>query len=576
MMFAKFRSTFISLGRRFELGVALVLILTIGFSLVNLSSYHALVEQNAKSEVLASAMRQHQLADMMHSAIRSDVLAARLAAEEGDSAALAAAQADMVAHFSRLRGAQEAIGALALPADVTKEMALLRDVWTDYSIDAERAITASAADDPLAPGLAKRFKSQARLLETAMAQAASKIEIHTLAENAIVAGVARRAEIMLLMQPLLLALLLVGAAWLMRRTMIAPLTTSAHALFALSQGKHDVAVTGTERKDEIGDLARGISAFKAKAEQVEAALAAQHRAEAQAKAEGARAGRETDRREALVKLAISLETRVLTAAEAIAHTARTLQAASLAVGNAAQNTRSELGHASITGQQITGNVDEVASATQQLAVSAQEIARLMGNTVGRVDDAASLGQQAAQQTAQLSQLAIGIDSISTFIADIARQTNLLALNAAIEAARAGNAGRGFAVVADEVKSLATEAGRAASKIATEIAAIRDLATNVAAAFAKVNEAVVQMRETSLGVATSVDEQGLATLAIDRSVQEVAQGARGLGSNMIKVDKIAGEVDLEARQLIDAARDLDRLSSNLVADVGEVIAEVRAA
>lgn len=576
MKIASFRFAFISLARRFELGVLLIIVLAIGFSLANLSSFHAMVAQNDKSEQLATAMRQHQIANMMHSAIQSDVLSARLAGEENDSAAFASARSDVVAHFSKLRESQQIIAELDLPADIARDLATLREIWTSYSVDADRAIASSAASEARAPELARQFKVQAQVLEVALAQTSSTLEIRMLDENVKVDSVARRAETLLLVQPLLFALMLGGAAWLMRRTLIAPLTQSAKALFALSQGETAVSVVGTGRKDEIGDLARGIAAFKSKADEVETALTAQRRAEAEAKAEGVRAVREMDRRETLVQLAISLETRVLKAAEAVAQTARALQTASNTVGSAAQNSRAELGHASVTGQQISGNVDEVAAATQQLAVSAQEIARLMGDTVGRVDDAAALGQQAVTQTAELSRLAAGINSISTFISGIARQTNLLALNAAIEAARAGTAGRGFAVVADEVKSLATEAGKAAENIATEIAAIRQLATGVTAAFAKVNEAVIQMQETSLAVATSVDEQGLATVAIDRSVQEVALGTRGLGSNIVRVDRIASEVDDEARLLIQTARDLDQLASQLVADVGQVIAEVSAA
>ncbi|EXF95303.1 chemotaxis sensory transducer [Pseudomonas fluorescens HK44] len=57
-----------------------------------------------------------------------------------------------------------------------------------------------------------------------------------------------------------------------------------------------------------------------------------------------------------------------------------------------------------------------------------------------------------------------IGAIVGSIQDISRQTNLLALNAAIEAARAGSHGRGFAVVADEVRNLSRQAADSSAQI----------------------------------------------------------------------------------------------------------------
>jgi methyl-accepting chemotaxis protein len=566
----------LNLRHRFELGVAIVILISVAFGIADWSSFRAVVAQNGRAEVMATAMRHHQTADMMHDAIQADVLNGRLATIEDAPDRLRAARTNMAEDFATLRQSQDIIKALPLPEDIAKEMATLRAAWIDYITDAEQVMAAMATGDARAARLIAKFNSQAETVEDIMAQASAKLEMRMLDESNRVNSAARQEEIMLAIQPVILMALLLVAAWLARRAVIMPLVRSSQALFALSQGEKDVEILGTERTDEIGDLARGIAAFKTKADEVSAALSAQKAAEEQARAQSVRASRENDRREALVKLAVSLETRVLTAAETVAQTARQLQEAAIAVESAAQGTRSELTRASSTGNQITGNIDQVASATQQLATSAQDIGRLMVDAVHQNDLVTNLSLQAANQTQQLSTLAAGIDTISTFIADIARQTNLLALNAAIEAERAGAAGRGFAVVAGEVKALAVEAGTAAGKIASQISSIRKLADEVTGAFTQVNAAVSSMQQSSVAIASSVEEQGLATLAIDTSVQEVAIGTRGLGSNMASVDRIAVDVNEQARNLVDTARDLDRVSSNLAADVSQVIAEVRAA
>lgn len=65
---------------------------------------------------------------------------------------------------------------------------------------------------------------------------------------------------------------------------------------------------------------------------------------------------------------------------------------------------------------------------------------------------------------ELGSQSMRIGAIVGSIQDIARQTNLLALNAAIEAARAGSHGRGFAVVADEVRNLSRQAADSSAQI----------------------------------------------------------------------------------------------------------------
>ncbi|WP_282480266.1 methyl-accepting chemotaxis protein [Pseudomonas sp. UYIF39] len=65
---------------------------------------------------------------------------------------------------------------------------------------------------------------------------------------------------------------------------------------------------------------------------------------------------------------------------------------------------------------------------------------------------------------ELGRQSMRIGAIVGSIQDISRQTNLLALNAAIEAARAGSHGRGFAVVADEVRNLSRQAADSSAQI----------------------------------------------------------------------------------------------------------------
>lgn len=95
-------------------------------------------------------------------------------------------------------------------------------------------------------------------------------------------------------------------------------------------------------------------------------------------------------------------------------------------------------------------LSQVATAVEELAVSATEINASEQDLSGHVQEIVHLSAE--------------INEILGFIKQIAEETKMLGLNAAIEAARAGEAGRGFGVVAEEIRKLSDESRDTVSRI----------------------------------------------------------------------------------------------------------------
>ncbi|WP_433793900.1 methyl-accepting chemotaxis protein [Actinoplanes sp. CA-252034] len=197
----------------------------------------------------------------------------------------------------------------------------------------------------------------------------------------------------------------------------------------------------------------------------------------------------------------------------------------------AERTSMEARNADTSAVHVSGSVGDMMAATDELSASIREIARQTATAASTTHEATTSAMRTAEAVGRLSDASQEVGDIVRMITNIAEQTNLLALNASIEAARAGQAGKGFAVVATEVKDLAGETARATGEITAKIGAIQEMTTSTANAIEAITAVIGRIDDGQRTIAAAVEQQSATTDLLARNVGAVQAAASDISGTV---------------------------------------------
>ncbi|MET4373227.1 methyl-accepting chemotaxis protein [Bradyrhizobium sp. LB12.1] len=364
-----------------------------------------------------------------------------------------------------------------------------------------------------------------------------------------------------------LVIALAAAVWL-TGTVQRPIVALTATVDALAAGDLTMIVSCTERKDEIGRLARSMEIFRAGAIENRRLQDEQERLKQRASSE--RTGVLRGTADALDGRTAGLMATLIDLSSALNNSVSTMS-------TVADRTAERSSTATSAADQTTAHVESVAAATTELFASGSEIGR-------QVALSSEISRQAAQEAEQANAImnglanAVGrIGEVVQLIEAITSQTNLLALNATIEAAKAGETGKGFAVVAGEVKALASQTKNATQEIATQIVAVQTETDAAVGAIRRIFDVINRVGETTTSIVSILDEQNAAIGDISRSAESAAAGARAVAGHVLEVSGdaatsrgAADDVVRTVQDLMDRNRALGRAIATFVSEMRQAV------
>lgn len=333
---------------------------------------------------------------------------------------------------------------------------------------------------------------------------------------------------------------------------------------------HEVSDKNLNRKDEIGDLTKGIVVMKHDLT-------------------------------TLIKKIMENSQDMSASSEELSATVEEFSSMEQSTGEGIKNIDLGIQETSAASEEISASIQEVDTSINILTSKAMDGSNNANLAKKRTEDMQNKAKGSLEEIEKLflekeekilkaiddGKIVENIKIMADTISGISEQTNLLALNAAIEAARAGEQGKGFSVVAEEVRNLAEQTTEVVESIKETIikvqSAFRNLSDNShdvllfmqervnpkfkeivdiekenhkdAEFVSKMSDEIAAMSEE---ISATMDQVSKAVESMANTAQRSSQETEGIVGNITETSKAIEEIALTAQSQAELAQNLNEM------------------
>jgi methyl-accepting chemotaxis protein len=201
-------------------------------------------------------------ADMMHDALRSDVLASLAASNPAYGLSMSDVKTDLNDHVTNFRDLLAANVELTANNELGPVIAAVAPALEDYIATATKLVETAAIDEPAALAMMPGFFEDFRALEGAMEQATDEMSAWSASAVAQASMIGTISQIAILIASLLAIGAVIAIMLGARSRVVGPIVDLTNAMDKLAAGDTSVQAPHRDREDEVGRMAAALTKFR--------------------------------------------------------------------------------------------------------------------------------------------------------------------------------------------------------------------------------------------------------------------------------------------------------------------------
>ena len=343
-----------------------------------------------------------------------------------------------------------------------------------------------------------------------------------------------------------------------------PLVKITEAVRAVARGDWKSEVTGVDRVDEVGDIARAVIVLQRSLQERD-----------RLRSDVAHAESVKKRREALEDAIRRFDRIMRSVLLSVSNSVETMDETTRELARVSAVAEGEAVEAAFVSENTVSNVSAVRSATDRLSAAISETVDGIRQAADVISLSSVAAQSASSSADDLTRTAGEIDAIMRAIADIAAQTNALALNATIQATRAASGTGNFAGVVSDIKTLSERIGNANEDITRRLLAIRGATSDTVGSVRSMVQKLDIVLHQTRTIALAMERQDAVTREIAESMTAAAQGTINVSSSVDRLKATIEDARGASMKVVTKATDMADEAHRLDSTVKSFLREVTA-